>query len=221
MSFVDFWVGGPQSVFSSIPKISYATPYYYPKYDIIATTTKSRRIPLKGFTADMVLERFHSTHVKSQSEKQKWKGQQYKFSMKVNREKQMQCGRWEESTALLNGFTAHMSSHHCNGNALGEQNKTKVSQKNACFGKAIGQHLCRYSDILKLTRQGTFRLQKLRLCWPNTKPGAEFSFRPVWNLHNRRSLGGEIGKVFYCQIICCPPLLYGIIHKYSTCLEFF
>lgn len=43
---------------------------------------------------------------------------------------------------------------------------------------------------------------------------------PVWNLHNRRSLGGEIGKVFYCQIICCAPLPSGIIHKYSSCREF-
>ena len=104
---------------------------------------------------------------------------------------------------------------------IGRAKQNKSVTINPCFGKAIGQHLCRYSDILKLTRQGTFRLQKLRLCWPNTKPGAEFSFRPVWNLHNRRSLGGEIGKVFYCQIICCAPLLSGIIHKYSTCQEFF
>ena len=79
-----------------------------------------------------------------------------------------------------------------------------------------------YSDILKLTRRGNFGckncdfVERIRKLVPNFLSG----LASVWNLHNRRSLGGEIGKVFYCQIICCAPLPAGIIHKYPSCTEF-
>ena len=65
-------------------------------------------------------------------------------------------------------------------------------------------NLCRYSDILKLARRRTSWLEKMQLCWANTKPGGKFP--PISESAQQAAVpGGEIGKVFYRQIICSPP----------------
>ena len=56
-------------------------------------------------------------------------------------------------------------------------------------------NLCRYSDILKLARRWTSWLEKLQLCWANTKPGGKFPPH-LWIRTTGCGAGGRNRKSF-------------------------